>query len=169
MKCMKENDFFLFHQIMDIQRYKMSKLAEKLELRPGQVGILFLIHRHGMLSQNQLAKYLGITAPSMTASIRKLEHRGLVTRQKDSEDRRITRIQMTDEGYRCLKLLVEQEMEIEEKMYTNFSLEEKLLFQRLLGEVRNNLLDDEDFRGKGIKEIIELTRPKEVAKPEDMM
>lgn len=67
---------------------------EELDIKPSQAGILFSLKCWGEQSQRQLAQRVGITPPSMTVALRKMEEKGYVSRKTDEKDQRITRIQL---------------------------------------------------------------------------
>src|ERR1700730_15578212 len=52
--------------------------------------------RHGM--QRELAGAVGIEGPTLTHHLNRMEADGLVTRQRDPANRRIHRVELTDEG-----------------------------------------------------------------------
>ena len=90
--------FILLFQIQHLSRYHAMKRLEELELKPGQAGILFTLNVEGVLSQRQLAEKIGITPPSMTVALRKLEERGYVLKEPDGRDQRIIRIRLSEKG-----------------------------------------------------------------------
>ena len=55
------------------------KRMEKMDLKPSQAGVLFSLKHWGEQSQKQLAERVGITPPSMTVALRKMEEKGYVT------------------------------------------------------------------------------------------
>ncbi len=132
---------------------------EDMELNPSQAGILFILNNQGRLSQRQLAEKIGITPPSMTVTLRKLEERGFITKEPDERDQRILRICLSEAGKECIEKIKSIMKDMEEILYRGFSVEERLLFQRLLLEMRENMLDSKDFKGMDFKTIIEKTGP----------
>lgn len=132
---------------------------EDMELNPSQAGILFILNNQGRLSQRQLAEKIGITPPSMTVTLRKLEERGFITKEPDERDQRILRICLSEAGKECIEKIKSIMKNMEEILYRGFSVEERLLFQRLLLEMRENMLDSKDFKGMDFKTIIEKTGP----------
>ena len=46
----------------------------------------------------ELAEYLGVTASTMSLTLKRLEARGLVSRSRDPDDRRVTNVRRTDAG-----------------------------------------------------------------------
>ena len=132
---------------------------EDMELNPSQAGILFILNNQGRLSQRQLAEKIGITPPDMTVTLRKLEERGFITKEPDERDQRILRICLSEAGKECIEKIKSIMKDMEEILYRGFSVEERLLFQRLLLEMRENMLDSKDFKGMDFKTIIEKTGP----------
>lgn len=84
--------FMLMHQIVHLGRYRAMKEMTSFELKPNQVGILFILECKGKLSQKELAAKIGVTPPSMTVALRKLEEQGFIVREPDEEDQRVVRI-----------------------------------------------------------------------------
>ena len=151
--------FIVMHQLMHLSRYHAVLRMEDMELNPSQAGILFILNSHGRLSQRQLAQKIGITPPSMTVTLRKLEELGFIHKEPDEKDQRIIRIRLSEAGKECIEKLKSIMDEMEEILYQGFSVEEKLLFRRLILEMRENLLNSKDFKGMDFKAIIEKTAP----------
>ena len=151
--------FIVMHQLMHLSRCQAVRRMEDMELNPSQAGILFILNNQGRLSQRQLAEKIGITPPSMTVTLRKLEERGFITKEPDERDQRILRICLSEAGKECIEKIKSIMKDMEEILYRGFSVEERLLFQRLLLEMRENMLDSKDFKGMDFKTIIEKTGP----------
>ena len=151
--------FIVMHQLMHLSRYHAVLRMEDMELNPSQAGILVILNSHGRLSQRQLAQKIGITPPSMTVTLRKLEELGFIHKEPDEKDQRIIRIRLSEAGKECIEKLKSIMDEMEEILYQGFSVEEKLLFRRLLLAMRENLLNSKDFKGMDFKAIIEKTAP----------
>lgn len=64
----------------------------------GQEGILSVIAQHPGITQKELAETLGIQPASVSELLMKLEHKGLVLREKDPQDRRSIQVRLTEEG-----------------------------------------------------------------------
>lgn len=89
-------------------RMTVTRLARRLRqesddpVSPTQVAALATIERRGPLTLGALAEQEGVQPPTITAAVSKLEERGLVTRDVDPQDRRVTRVAVTTEGKRLL-------------------------------------------------------------------
>lgn len=149
----------LLEQVSHLSRYHAMKKMEALDLKPGQVGILFILNGEGSMSQKKLAEKMGITPPSMTAAIRKLENRGYIVKEADTLDQRVFKIGLSDKGRECIERLKGIMDEIEGNVFRGITHDEKLFFRRLLFEIRKNLMDHKEFRGLDMCSVMEKTRP----------
>ena len=150
--------FFSIFQLMNFMKYQGMKRMEELELKPSQAGILFSLKRWGELSQKQLAEKVGITPPSMTVAIRKMEEEGYVIRKPDEKDQRVIKIQLAPKGESCIEGIRKVIFDMEAVVYQGISREEILLIKRLLTEMKNNLLNSKDFKGMDMETIMEKAR-----------
>ena len=159
MKTDQMEDLMMLHQLLHLSRYRAGKLLSKMGLKPGQVGIMFILTRSDGLTGRQLASKMGITPPSMTVAIQKLERMGYVRKIADDKDQRRMNICITETGRACLREL-KQNLEIsQEGLYRGISEEERMLFRRLLRQMRDNLMDLKEFEGMDVCEVMEKTRP----------
>jgi DNA-binding MarR family transcriptional regulator len=89
-------------------RLSATRLARKLRqeaetgLTPSQLSALAAIERHGPVTLGALADHEQVAPPSVTRVVAKLETDGLVTRQPDPSDRRVTRVLVTTKGRNLL-------------------------------------------------------------------
>jgi DNA-binding MarR family transcriptional regulator len=82
----------------------LRRVLEGTSITGGQVEILALISRKPGAGINELANQEGISAPSMSNAVDKLETAGLVTRARGiTGDRRRVDIAVTPEGARVLR------------------------------------------------------------------
>lgn len=139
--------FMLLFHLMHLSEYQAVKRMEDLDLKPSQAGILFVLKSEGSLSQRQLAEKIGITPPSMTVALRKLEKCGYVCRKPDENDQRIVRIQLADKGGECIEDLRQIIEDMEDILHKGMSQEERLLFRRLLLQMQENLMECRDIKG----------------------
>ncbi|MDX6366649.1 MAG: hypothetical protein QOK30_1725 [Nocardioidaceae bacterium] len=76
---------------------------EGLDLHPRDFGVLATLSADEPCSQSQLAVRLGVTPAAVLMFLDELEPKGLVTRLRRADDRRVHDISLTDEGRRRLK------------------------------------------------------------------
>lgn len=154
-----ESSFMLIHQVAHLAKYQALKDMESCGLKPNQAGILFMLRSEGGLSQRELAKRMGVTPPSMTAALKKLEKQGYVLREQDEKDQRITRIRISDQGTACLDGLQNMMRNLEKGLYEGISEEERQAMKKTLLKMRENVLRYKEFQGMDMCEIMEKTRP----------
>jgi DNA-binding MarR family transcriptional regulator len=82
-------------------RVSATRLARRLrkestgELTPSQMSALVAISTHGPLTLGELADHERVAPPSITKAVAKLEADGLVVREPDERDRRVSRVSTT--------------------------------------------------------------------------
>jgi DNA-binding MarR family transcriptional regulator len=81
------------------------KIWEERQLTVSQLRLAHLIRDRGNPSLGELAEDLGITGATMSGLIDRLSRRGLVERLPDVADRRVVRVQLTEEGQRLSREL----------------------------------------------------------------
>jgi MarR family 2-MHQ and catechol resistance regulon transcriptional repressor len=67
-------------------------------LTQSQFGVLDALHHLGPLSQGELARKILKSSGNITMVVDNLEKRGLVTRERDREDRRYNSVRLTEAG-----------------------------------------------------------------------
>lgn len=89
-------------------RLAVTRLARQLRqqagsgLTPTMTAALASVERAGSPTVGALAAAEQVSAPTMSVVVAKLEEQGLVTRETDPADRRVTRVRITADGRRSL-------------------------------------------------------------------
>jgi DNA-binding MarR family transcriptional regulator len=60
--------------------------------------LMTLLETHGSLPMSRVAELLGCGLPTATGIVSRMEERGLVERQHDTEDRRVVTIRLSESG-----------------------------------------------------------------------
>lgn len=60
--------------------------------------LMTLLDKHGPVPMSRVAELLGCGLPAATGIVSRMEERGLVERQHDSEDRRVVTLRLSAEG-----------------------------------------------------------------------
>jgi MarR family 2-MHQ and catechol resistance regulon transcriptional repressor len=113
--------------------WKATRAVEALALRSisefgiGQsdFGVLEVLLHRGPLSVKQIGAKVLLTSGSMTAAVDRLESRGLVTRQDDTEDRRLRMIHLTDAGRELIERVFADHRVAMEEAVAGFPVEER--------------------------------------------
>jgi DNA-binding MarR family transcriptional regulator len=89
-------------------RISATRLARRLRqeaqtgLSPSQLSALTTVERHGPVTLGALAELEKVAPPSVTRVVAKLVVDGGVTRPRDQDDRRVTRVVVTSKGRNLL-------------------------------------------------------------------
>lgn len=79
-----------------------ASIAERHGLSMSKIDCLYYVVIGGPQPMSVLGERIGLTASAMTAAIDQLEDRGLVTRVRSRQDRRVTLIAATEAGERII-------------------------------------------------------------------
>ena len=129
----------LLSEIIHLQFNRSHKLFEEYGLHPGQVPLLLCLYDEDGLSQSILASKLHVKPSTITVMIQRRERSGMLFKQIDQHDKRICRTFLTQKGYTTCKALKELYEQNEALYKKNLSVEEQIIFKRLLMQVRDNL------------------------------
>lgn len=88
----------IMSRLMRRHHNHMHTLLQDYDVYPGQPPLMFALEREGGQSQNELARHLGIKAATLTIMLNRMEKNGLVRRESDPGDQRVSRIYLTDKG-----------------------------------------------------------------------
>jgi DNA-binding MarR family transcriptional regulator len=137
-----ESDVWEF-VLQDSLGYLVNRAARSLahqlaeELRPAGVAIgqwavlMFLWARDGM-SQAELSRVVAIEPPTMVRTIDRMVRDGLVTRAPDLDDRRVTRICLTERGQSLRVELVPKAAAVNARNLSRMTESEGKTLRRLL-------------------------------------
>lgn len=132
----------LFLQIMRLYFHRNYERMDRLDIHPGQAPLLYELHKGDGLSQRELADRLLVRPSTITVTLRRLEKSGLVRRQADERDQRVSRVYLTDEGMATFRQLQETIDEIDQQTFAHFTMEERILMKRFFRQIRDNLAPD---------------------------
>jgi DNA-binding MarR family transcriptional regulator len=130
---------YLLAQICKAHRGKGQELLSDLDLHLGQEMLLMHLWPRDGLTQSELADDLCISPATITKTLQRMSKAGLVERRTDSEDMRLSRVYLTNEGKMLQEPVVGVWHELESQILANLTLEEQILLRRLLLQVYDNL------------------------------
>ena len=111
---------------------RASHPVHRAEMTPEQYWLLRLLRRRGALSIGELAEALGVTGSSVTTACKRLEKAGLVTRERQSDDERMVRVVLTQEGNARVESWEQQRRELLAQLLAPLDQDEQEVLQRLL-------------------------------------
>lgn len=81
-----------------LERLELSRPKPDIGLSVPQLGLLAMVWRTPGLGVRQLAERLGVTAPTVSVALRKLEQGGWLRREPDPQDKRSTHLYLSDKA-----------------------------------------------------------------------
>jgi DNA-binding MarR family transcriptional regulator len=123
-------------------RAHMDELLKPVGITALQYTALTVLRRRDGLSSAQLARNSFVTAQSMADMVTTLERRGLITRRRDPDNRRVLLISLTDDGHQLLTTYDESMGALEERMLGALSEHERVNLEDYLNRCRAALADE---------------------------
>ena len=114
---------------------RASHPVHRAEMTPEQYWLLRLLRRRGALSIGELAEVLGVTGSSITTACKRLEKAGLVMRERQSDDERMVRVVLTEQGNAQVEIWQEQRRVLLTHLLSPLSQHEQETLQRLLERI----------------------------------
>ena len=112
------------------------------ELSPRQFQLLGLLHDNGPMSQRELGQTMR-TGPSILVTLlNPLESRGLLSRERDTLDRRRHLVKLTVRGERRLQTAVEAQRQAEDELFAGLDDDQREQLRVLLVALRASLAGD---------------------------
>jgi DNA-binding MarR family transcriptional regulator len=118
---------------------KASMIFEQVGLKRGQPPILFKLGTQDGQTQTELAEKLELTTATLTNILQRMEMAGLVTRVREENDKRISRVYLTNLGRVKLDMARDSVIKIDRLAFDGFSPEERELLKLQLERVHHNL------------------------------
>lgn len=129
----------LLWQVIRQHFIRHHHLLHKIGLHKGQPPILAMLWERDGLTQKEIAETLRLRPSTVTAVLKGMERAGLLKREPDPEDMRVSRVYLTEKGKHLKKDVEEIIKTLEEECFAGFTLEEKVLLRRFLIQIRDNL------------------------------
>lgn len=130
---------YLLVQICRAHRNRALALLAELDLHPGQEFLLQRLWEEDGQAQSELSEELCVQPATLTRSVDRMVKAGLITRRTDPDDRRVSRVHLTEAGKALRQPVEEALQQLEKESFANLSLEERILLRRLLLQVQVNL------------------------------
>ncbi|MDL1982217.1 MAG: MarR family transcriptional regulator, partial [Deltaproteobacteria bacterium] len=94
---------FSIRKLMQAGEFYTKELNKKYQVSAPQLNCLLSLYEKGPLPPSQIAKYIMVKSSTVTGIVDRLEQKGLVKRFRNSPDRRIITIELTDSGKNLAK------------------------------------------------------------------
>lgn len=139
------NDKYIVHFISKTKKKMINFIEIKLkekglnDLVPSYGNILTVLYDNGgVLSMKEIGILIGKDKSTVTVLCNKLINLGYIEKEKSKKDKRVTYIKLTQKAKNIESKFNNISDEVYSRAYSNFSLEEKKVFLRLLKKLNNN-------------------------------
>ncbi|MEH7293768.1 MarR family winged helix-turn-helix transcriptional regulator [Priestia megaterium] len=129
----------LLDKISGQMRRNYNQLLQDVNLHAGQDNLLCKLWANDGLTQVQLCEHLKCEPSTVTNMVKTLEQKGIVYRQRDEKDGRISRVFLTPEGRNLEGPVNERWRKQQDKLLAGIVPEERLLLRRLMKQMEENL------------------------------
>ena len=144
---MPNTDDYIGVVISDVARLlrtAFDRRVRELGITRGQWLVLTRLHRHPGISQSDLADLMEVERASAGRMIDRMEANGWVERRAANGDRRVKRVYLTAEAERVHRRIWRVAEATVEGALSDLSVTEAAQLMRLLGRVKNTLVEDVD-------------------------
>ncbi|MBA2521839.1 MAG: MarR family transcriptional regulator, partial [Solirubrobacterales bacterium] len=90
----------------------LDRSFEDYEVHAGQQLILGVLSEEDGLTPRDLAERIGVSVPTITVGVQRMEANGLLTRGAHERDARLVRVRLTDRGRELATVLPERVGEV---------------------------------------------------------
>lgn len=91
---------YQIRRLLQAQELYTKELNKKYQISVPQLNCLLALYEYGPLPPSRIAKYIMVNSSTVTGIIDRLEQKVLVTRVRNSPDRRVITIELTEAGKR---------------------------------------------------------------------
>lgn len=132
-----DNLGYLVNRAARLIAQKMSRRLERHGVALGQWAILLFLFANDGRTQAELSRVVAIEAPTVVRTIDRMVRDGLVRREPDPSDKRVTRIRLTPRAIALRDRLAEESMDANREAASSLSAKElatlKSLLRRVIG------------------------------------
>ena len=114
---------------------RASHPVKRAEMTSEQHWLLRLLRRRGTLSISELAELLGVTGSSVTTACKRLEKAGLVRRERQSDDERMVRVLLTEQGNEQIEAWQQRRRDFLQMLLAPLDDDQQVVLQDLLERI----------------------------------
>lgn len=112
-------------------------------LSPAQGRILMALWEQDDIPVRKLATLTSLDKSTLSLSLSRMEQFGIIKRTGDTQDRRVVRVTLTEEGCTLRQSCLKAMQELEVILYKDISQADRDAFLRVLGQIFENASEQE--------------------------
>ena len=143
-----------YFKVMQIRMdHQLNRKLQELDLTSSQGHIIgYLSHRKEAPCARDLEQFFGLSHPTVSGLVSRMEAKGFIEVRPDEEDRRVKRLFLLEKGVACSRQIQQCIEENERQMIQGFTPEETELFRSLLHRAVKNMSPEAESSTSGRKE-----------------
>lgn len=120
----------------------LSSRYESLDISVSRFNLLrHLYHaEEHRLTMSELGAYMNVSVPNVMRMVQALDGEGWLRCEKSVQDRRVTFVELTEDGYHRFAAFLPRVLEIWQELWADFSDDDIAVLSGLLSRLRANLL-----------------------------
>lgn len=141
----KDEDKTLIMMINDVHRlfrHRTGSIAELNGVSQAVNSILFHLSRNESLTQIDLVNMSHLRSSSISVTLQKMEHDGLIKRESSLTDQRYITVSLTDKGKELEKKIRKCIFDYDESLTANISDEEKAVTKKVILKIIEQLQEN---------------------------
>jgi MarR family transcriptional regulator, organic hydroperoxide resistance regulator len=128
-----------FVRVAKLSRSAVDEIMRQYGGRGGQNHILYALYEKDGLTPIEVARKLGIAAPTVVKMSSHMVASGLITRRRDSIDRRRVHLHLTDRGRAVKKPIEEATRQFRRALSAGLTSEERKVMSSALAKMVRNM------------------------------
>lgn len=117
-------------------------IFESFNIHRGQNRLFDKLKESEGISQTELAHRMNIAPATLTRMVQNMEKNGYVSRRTNADDQRVTLIHLTSKGVETRTIINKKLKAVDQKIFKNFTPEEKEILYNMLLRVQEQLLEE---------------------------
>lgn len=141
------DDELFFRHLSRLQRRYARALALRLEplgVKPGYLDILERLWQQDNPTQKALHATLDIEQATLSSTLKRMERDGLLRRERNPKDRRMTHIVLTDHGRAIRKVVAASVLDVHAQATAGLTVNDRRYFYRILKQISDQVETDAD-------------------------
>ncbi len=130
---------YLLVEVSKLHRAHAHAALEELGVYQGQNFVLTALSEQEGLAQSELAEKLLVRPPTVSNSLARMETAGWIVRQPDPDDRRISRVYLTEAGRALQESVSSLWHDLELQTFAGLTSEQRDSLWQMLLQIRENL------------------------------
>ena len=130
---------YLLVEVSKLHRAHAHTALEDLGLFRGQNFVLDALAEQEGLAQSDLAEKLLVRPPTISNSLERMETAGWIVRRPDPDDRRISRVYLTETGRTLQASVSSLWHDLEEQTFAGLTSEQRDSLWQMMCQIRKNL------------------------------